>query len=349
MRKLKVCMYGGTNLDGAPVDFVRILATTILESMPAVIVTGGFWSRGDKQDAISTDRAALDGARAFAKSQDVALSTCFEAWVPASGLDSRLDVGGAIRMTEQLGITIRAMEGRTALGRRLAMVADVDMVATVAGKTHTELVLEQALERGVPALPIPGTGGDSEKVLATYGDRIAAGFAAGEVDRCRELLTPEFISANPSGAAAEVVKVLRTAKVGRCLVLQPYDEERGSLYTSIIEPAVSEHMTPILLKNVAGSREIYATFFDAVSDATAVIADISQLNENVMYEIGYTHGRDLHPLLYTFDLSRLEQLPVYFRTLNVHHVERDQLGPLISGYLLDALARRGPGSKLVSI
>jgi hypothetical protein len=56
------------------------------------------------------------------------------------------------------GVTVRVVHGRTALGRRLAMVAGVDMVVTISGLRHTEVVVEQALETGVPVLPLPHAG-----------------------------------------------------------------------------------------------------------------------------------------------------------------------------------------------
>jgi hypothetical protein len=58
-------------------------------------------------------------------------------------------------MSETDHITVRVMTGRTPLGRRLTMVAGVDMVVTISGRQHTEVVVEQALELGVPLLPIP--------------------------------------------------------------------------------------------------------------------------------------------------------------------------------------------------
>jgi hypothetical protein len=69
--------------------------------------------------------------------------------------------------------------------------------------------------------------------------------------------------------------------------------------------------------------------------SSAVIADITQNNENVMYEVGYAHGRGLTPLIYTRDAARLDKLPVYFRTLNVRLVsDKTPLNRLIDEYLL---------------
>ena len=72
-----------------------------------------------------------------------------------------------------------------------------------------------------------------------------------------------------------------------------------------------------------------------------MIADITLLNENVMYEVGYAHGRGLTPLMYTRDAARLEQLPVYFRTLNVRlATEATPVNILIDDYLRSFKATR---------
>ena len=105
MRNIRVCMYGGTDLDGMPAGFVQSLAEEILVSLPAVIVTGGFLRRGDRPDAISTDFAALEGARRAAGRRREDVRTLFEAWVPEPRLDGRPDVDGVERMREDSGLT----------------------------------------------------------------------------------------------------------------------------------------------------------------------------------------------------------------------------------------------------
>jgi hypothetical protein len=316
MKPVRICIYGGTDLKGMPADFVSELAYRILDSIPAVIVTGGFDHSNQDPGAVSTDVAALRGARRYAEERRVDLKDCFEAWIPDPGLDQRPDVRGAVRMSEADGIAVRVMTGRTPLGRRLAMVGGVDVVITISGRRHTEVVVEQALELGVPVLPIPDAGGDSRVLLSRYHERIAAGFEPGALDRCLAQVS-QSISRNREVAADAVVGLVRTAKVGRCLVLLPYDGEHDTLYTSTIEPAVARHIIPVRLDLVPKSEAIYTSFADAMQSSSAVIADITALNNNVMYEIGYAHGRGLTPLIYTRDADRLSRLPVYFRTLNV--------------------------------
>jgi hypothetical protein len=195
-------------------------------------------------------------------------------------------------------------------------VAGVDMVVTISGRYHTEVVVEQALELGVPVLPIPDAGGDSMDLLRKYRSRIAASFDPGALDKCLGVVS-KAIDSDPETAAIAVVDLIQTAKVGRCLVLFPYDDQHNRLYASTIEPAVASHMIPVRLDRLPRSEAIYTSFADAVRLSTAVIADITLLNENVMYEVGYAHGCGLTPLIYTRDGSRLDQLPVYFRMLNV--------------------------------
>jgi len=121
------------------------------------------------------------------------------------------------------------------------MVAGVDIVVTISGEYHTEVVVEQALELGVPVLPIPDAGGDSRDLLGKYRRWIAASFDPGALDQCLDAVS-KAIDGDPEMAATAVVDLIRTAKVGRCLVLLPYDDEHNSLYTLSIEPAVASHM-----------------------------------------------------------------------------------------------------------
>ena len=182
MRTVRMCIYGGTDLQGTLTGFISALAYKILDSISAVIVSGGFRHSNKNPMAVSTDVAALRGAQRYAAEHGIDLKDCYEAWIPEPNIDSRPDEG-VVRMSEADGIAVRVMAGRTPLGRRLAMVAGVDVVVTISGKQHTEVVVEQALELGVPVLPIPNAGGDSGDLLIKYRQRIAASFNPGALNR----------------------------------------------------------------------------------------------------------------------------------------------------------------------
>ena len=341
MRQVRICIYGGTDLKPVAAKFIQVLAYEILKSMPAVVVTGGFKHSNAAPKAKSTDDAALDGARKYAKEHNVDLKECFEAWIPEPVLDKRPEIKDAVRMTEKDGITVRVMKGRTPLGRRLAMVAGVDFVVTISGKVHTEVVIEQALELGLPVLPIPDEGGDSRDLLKEHKDRIAAAFENAALERCLAEVS-KWIRKDDKFAARAVVGLIKRAKLGKCLVLCPYDDKHDALYKSVIKPTVAKHMIPLRLDNLPRSDAIYSSFADSIRSSAAVIADITVLNENVMYEIGYAHGLGLTPLLYTRREQRLDDLPVYFRTLNVRlESKTTPLSMLIDKYLTSFKEARG--------
>jgi len=110
--------------------------------MPAVIVTGGFLHSNQEPMAVPTDVAALKGARRYAEDHGMDLKDCCEGWIPEPSLDRRSGVKGVVRMTQVDCITVQVTPGRTPLGLRLVMVAGVDMVVTISGKQHTEVVVE---------------------------------------------------------------------------------------------------------------------------------------------------------------------------------------------------------------
>jgi hypothetical protein len=338
MRRVRVCLYGGTDLKGTPSGLVSEIAYEILRRMAdSVVVTGGFMHSGRHPDAVSTDAAALAGARRYCEESGDDLATRFEAWVP--GIDGRPEIGGVVRMAASDGVVVRTVAGRTPLGRRLAMVRDVDVVVTMGGRRHTEVVGEHALEIGIPFLPIPIAGGDSETLMAQHHDKIAEAFAPGALDRCLAILGQ---ATGPVAQAAAVVALLQTARLGRCLVLMPYDDEHEHRYQEVVEPAVARHMVPVRLDRLAGSGVIAGNFAEATDSAAAVIVDITRLNENVMYEIGFVHGRGLDPLVYTTDEDRRGQLPVYLASRNVPlAVGPEQLGQLVEDHLVGIRAGRG--------
>lgn len=99
------------------------------------------------------------------------------------------------------------------------------------------------------------------------------------------------------------------------------------------------------LDRIPTSEEIYRNFVEAMRSAWAVLVDITLLNENVMYEIGYAHGRGLTPLIYTLDAACLDQLPLYVRALNVRLASEERLGALIEDYL--HAVKRGRGARVI--
>jgi hypothetical protein len=336
---LRVCIYGGTNLQKTKAGLITRLACEILQKTDWIIVTGGYllpetWDNNEPR--ISTDQAALIGAKEAGKK----LKERFEAWLPASHLD-RTDQGGAVRMSEdEHGVAVVSMEQRSALGRRLAMVRHVDMVITISGKVETNLVLEQALETNTPALPISFVEDergedDSKDFWESRKDAVAEWFHLTEEDvNFLDALTAENVSKNVAGSAERVLEILRKARVGSCLVIMKFDDSGKKLYSDIIKPTVSEFMNPDRLDERPTSGAIRSSFFDAVERSRAIIAEVSSIDTSpaLAYEIGYAHARGIEPLLVAEQIPK--ELPVYMRELNVKtYSSNNELKKLIRDFL----------------
>jgi len=72
------------------------------------------------------------------------------------------------------------MGERSALRRRLALVREVDAIITIAGRRHTEIVLEEALETNTPVLPLAFARGDSKRFWKANKKQIVQWFSLAE-------------------------------------------------------------------------------------------------------------------------------------------------------------------------
>jgi len=93
------------------------------------------------------------------------------------------------------------------------------------------------------------------------------------------------------------------------------------------------------------SDVIRDNFYRQIQESAAVIADVTVVNPNVMYEIGYAHGRGMMPLLFhrrrPGQVGTPGDLPVYLRDLNIAVIDLDsELAERIQDYLRAAKIRR---------
>lgn len=239
------------------------------------------------------------------------------------------------------------MGQRSALRRRLALVRGVDLIITVAGRRHTEIVLEEALETDTPALPLAFAHGDSKTFWKANKSQIVRWFSLHEEDvRTLDQLTLKELAEQTDHALETILGAVSRARIGKCLVLLPFDSRHDKLFDEVIEGAVESVMLPDRLDYTPGSDVIRKNFFDAIEECRALIADVTEANPNVMYEIGYAHGKGITPLLFsrTADPDSLE-LPVYLRDLKIETVDLDsELENAIREYLTSTKVREAQGT-----
>ncbi len=80
-----------------------------------------------------------------------------------------------------------------------------------------------------------------------------------------------------------------------CFVLMPFREEFQEIYEKVIKVVASEmEMTAIHGGEIFSNREIMEDVWDSICQAKLIIADVTQRNPNVFYELGICHtlGKD---------------------------------------------------------
>lgn len=344
LRNKRVVVYGGTELDPPVASFVSRLAYAVLKNECIILVTGGFKGRSDDRDGpVSTDVSVRDGARDFAMDSGEPLESCLETCLPEP-VKERRDVDPD-RFHDGNVVTFA---GFSAQARRLKLVQIADAVLTIRGYVQTALVLEMALATTRAAIPLPFTNGDSARHWQENRAHYLARLSISEEQARRwenirlNNTTPDSVL---TGLLEEVVGVLNRVIGRKCLILMPFSDDDRELAGIIRE----EGFHAIRLDRDLHTGDVRQTVLQLVQDCDAVVADITSLSANVMYEVGLAHAQGKKPpplLIWRADPQLLEtSLPFYLRPYRIAS-SKDQGGTV--GALRDYLdaIRSGSSSTL---
>lgn len=118
-------------------------------------------------------------------------------------------------------------------------------------------------------------------------EAIAQSHVQAEVNRSQREMN--MIQINPIfGPAAYPVDPRLT------FVLMPFDEDLTLIYNDIVKPCVQSEEFNLVCKradDIKTNKAIIQDIFKAICEARIIIADITRLNPNVMYELGITYLR----------------------------------------------------------
>jgi hypothetical protein len=315
--KRYIAFYGGTDLSPEVARFVSLLARAVLRTPDVVLVTGGFDHFRDAPGRTSVDRAAADGAKAYLRETGEPVEARLETWLPASEKDRQ-----RVERFREGRVTV--LHGGSAQARRFKLVRQVDALVTFKGKVNTAMVLDMAFAIERPALPLPFTGGDSLAYWKEHRDQVVEWFGIPEeLARRLEKTVPRRLSPERAQALAnEVAGVLLGGIARRCLVLMQYGEEPDRFYREVVAPALlAEGFEPVRIDQDPDPGNILQLFLDRLDDCDAVVADVTEINPNVMYELGQAHARGVSPLLiarHGTPRALAKRLPLYLRQ---HKVE----------------------------
>lgn len=87
-------------------------------------------------------------------------------------------------------------------------------------------------------------------------------------------------------------------------VLIPFDPEFNRIYSDLIVPALEDAGYEVLrADSVVDQRSILRDVIDNIIQADLIVADLSSVNGNVMYELGIAHGLAKPTVLLTQDIA----------------------------------------------
>jgi hypothetical protein len=79
--------------------------------------------------------------------------------------------------------------------------------------------------------------------------------------------------------------------IGTCLVLMPFKEPFDTYFLSIIQPGVkSAELEPLRGDSLFRPSPIMADVWQMIQDSKVLVADLTEKNANVFYELGLAHA-----------------------------------------------------------
>ncbi|KAB8151421.1 hypothetical protein EZY14_018985 [Kordia sp. TARA_039_SRF] len=122
----------------------------------------------------------------------------------------------------------------------------------------------------------------------------------------------------------------RNIEENTAFVIIPFNEEMSFIYGEILQVCIELKISCIRADEIFDNRSVMGNILDEISSSEVIIADLSQKNPNVYYELGIAHSiRDENSVLLLTD--SIEQIPfdiknrsilIYNRN-NIHKFKND--------------------------
>ena len=101
----------------------------------------------------------------------------------------------------------------------------------------------------------------------------------------------------------------------KCFVLMPFKPPFSGYYKEIFVPAITEAgLVPGMGDEIYGTRPIFEDIFNSIREAAILVADVSERNPNVNYELGIAHALGRQVVIVS---QSIEDVPFDYRHLRV--------------------------------
>jgi nucleoside 2-deoxyribosyltransferase len=130
-----------------------------------------------------------------------------------------------------------------------------------------------------------------------------------------ELITEYLANCNRMGRYTESERT--------CLALLPFRQNTLTVYDDVIESAISKSgFVPIRADKLRGAKSIHDEVIDQIERCTVVVADLSDDNPNVNYEIGMARSLG-KPIVMVSSNRDPTSVPFYYKGQRVHFYDQN--------------------------
>ena len=258
------------------IDLARALGRLVMEESGWILLNGGSLTDDLSKRPTAIDYFVADGAAERARELGISAQNRILTLYPEVQ-DHTLHAIGRIEISR----------GRSKF-KRLYEIARADALVTIEGVTGTPEMIELAMAMKKPVLPIPCTGGASLDAWERYEAEIRSTFSIPPKSVESSILTEGL--ATTQLLATTVIKLIKTQLNPLCFVATPFKEPFNSIYKNILAPALTEAgYAPVRVDDVHGTGSIMEDIVSLIHKSMLLIVDLTELNPNVMYELGMAH------------------------------------------------------------
>ncbi len=291
----KVLLTGGSRLPKDLCGLVQELGRQLITKTEFQVITGGLQERDE--GIPTTDYEAVKGARDGLKERGGDASQRIITMLPDA------DVAGTTRFEE--GNIVRVKRSSTK-ARRYSMALSCDAVIAIAGADGTSEIVDLAWIAGKPVIPISGTGGAALERWKKYKPDLTQRLQLTK----EEIQAFEAVPLQPGPTAAMCIGVLRRVLRPCCFVAMKFQEHPlAGCFETIRTQAEEKGFSVVRLDQEIFIGNIVEEIWNTIRNCEIVIADLTNGNLNVFYELGISHAYGKQTMLLVFD--RGAKVPAY--------------------------------------
>jgi hypothetical protein len=288
LRPKRLTVSGGSSITSDNARFCHYLGRVLAGQDNLVIITGGLKYLKEDPSRPTADWKTIEGVVKELHKKKISEHIKVETILP----DKKKDYGGAERF--ECGNCI-SLSDRSPRARRFNMVNTADAMITIQGESGVKEMIDLALAVRKPVLTLPFTGGASKERWEENRCEIIQCFEMSDKDvlDLESIHLADLDDVEIMDLAERVVKLLIRNLGTKCFVIMPFKSTYNKLYDEIIKPVLnSKKLNPIRTDRLNLSGNIIETIRTALISCDCCLADISDVNPNVMYEIGIAHAHN---------------------------------------------------------